>query len=123
MNSAITRTSLILATLTLVFLMPVTCHAQSEVSPDSYPIDNTTSAANTTNSQMALASQPASVTLSQPQVSTASFLQLNNSARLDHSAGLGAVRRVRAASACYVHRFSDFLTRYTEGTSLMEQLS
>lgn len=119
MNSAITRTSLILAALALVFLMPATCHAQAEVSPDCYAIDNATS---NTNSQMALASQPASVSLTQPQVYTAAFVTLNSSAQFDHTAGLDALRRMRTATVAYLRRLSDFMARHSQ-TSALAQIS
>jgi hypothetical protein len=108
--TTITRIFMVLSALTLVSLMPATCHAQAEVSPDCYTMDNTVSA------QPALATaQPASAELalskalpSQPRIIEQGMIS-GHSALLDRLDPQSALLRVRTASANYLHELMTML--------------
>jgi hypothetical protein len=118
--STMTRLSFILAALALAFLMPATCHAQAEINPDTYAMDNTTSTTNMTTAQVALVPQPASATLTQHEAPAASLVRLNASAQFDHSAGLDAVRRMHANTLAYLRHVSEFVAHFGEASALAE---
>lgn len=107
MNSMITRASLILAAFALAFLMPATCHAQAEVNPDCYAIDNATSSA---PAPVAAASQPAAVYSEQARWTAPTTLaSIEFSAPINRSAGLDTLRRVRNGAVAYFQRLANMM--------------
>ena len=116
----IARIFMVLSALALVFLMPATCHAQAEVSPDCYTIDNTVSA------QSALATaQPASAELaatkslpSQPRMVEQRMIS-GHSALLDRLDPQSALLRARTATSSYVHQLMTMLRATVQANPAM----
>jgi len=118
--TTIARILMVLSALALVFLMPVTCHAQAEVNPDCYTMDNTV------NVQPALATaQPASAELavakslpSQPRMTEQGMIS-GHSALLDRLDPQSALLRVRTATANYVHQLMTMLRATAQANPAM----
>jgi hypothetical protein len=117
--TTIARTSMILAAFGILFLMPVTCHAQAEVNPDCYALDGTTDAtpalaqAQPASAELAPASELAAMVDSRVSAVGGQRLALINYGSLIPSAVMlnieKALSRVHTVAADYLHQVWIFM--------------
>jgi hypothetical protein len=101
------RFSVTLAALGIAFLIPAPAHAQAEVAPDFYPINDIAAPA-----EPALASQPANVGVAVVPAATTRPAAESLSEAAAPSATLnaqGALRRMRTTTVAYMHRVMNLL--------------
>lgn len=118
--TTIARTSMILAAFGILFLMPVTCHAQAEVNPDCYALDGSTDAttalaqAQPASAELAPASEVAAMVDSPASTIGGQRLALINYGSLIPSVAMlnmeNALRRVHTAAASYFHEVWLFMS-------------
>jgi len=104
----VARTSIILAAFALVFLLPATCHAQAEVSPDCYAIDNTAPAQTATPTIAVSASMPAQQEAQNQSSALKGYAALMAPAAFASSHSTFAA--LRAATMNMIHHISEFMS-------------